>query len=42
MSEHEKYADAKGIEAAILERDDKSAIRYRTVATDEIAAAVAG
>lgn len=42
MSEHEKYADAKGIEAAILQRDDKSAIRYRTVATDEIAAAIAG
>lgn len=41
LSERQKHASAQGIEAAILEREGNTAIRYRTLRDDEIAAAIA-
>ena len=41
LAERQKHSDANGIEAALLERDGKSAIRYRTLTDAEVRAAVA-
>ena len=40
-AEREKHIDANAIEAAVLERNGKSAIRYRALNADEIRAAIA-